>query len=128
MRLFNIASTDGQYEFKAESPGQTKFTFQSNNRFADTQGYLRKKQEGAYRIQAETKIQVTRETYENTIAPLIIYPDDVIIKFERFIPTRGTATGRFVFEKADFTQAFDSKDDNAYGEMNIVATEIIRTA
>lgn len=128
MANFKIETSDGVYSYQSPSPGQTKFPMDNNNKFADTQGFLRKKQNGQNRMRSETLIEVSRGTYENTIAPMLIYGDTVEITHERNIPLRGTNIGTFVLESAPITKAFDSDGgDDGMGEMKIVATEVITT-
>lgn len=128
MANFKIQSTDGVYVFQSSSPGKTKFPMENNNRFADTQGFLKKKQNGQNRMSSSTLIEVSRGTYENTIAPMLVYGDTVTITFERNIPLRGTNVGIFVFEKASITKEFDSDGgDASMGEMRVIATEVITT-
>jgi len=126
MTNYDIRTQDGAYVFTAIHPGKTKFALQTNNKFSNTQGYLRKKQGGKNRVQAVTLIDCTRGALENTIAPMIVYPDEVTVIFDRNIPLRGTNTGNFVFEKYKITQGFDTDGgDSAQGELEITVTEVI---
>jgi hypothetical protein len=127
---FQFNTVDNAYTWTAKTDGQTDYGLQNNNQASDTQGYLRKTQKGRNRILASVKIDVTESAYFNTIAPMVVYPQDVQCTFERNIPSRNTKTGRFTFENARFSEdnlQFDSSGSGD-GELILTFVEVLDVA
>lgn len=120
MANFTMTTVDSQFTFTAKTPGQTNFTLQNNNQASDTQGFLRKNQKGKNRIGASVKIDVTESAYFNTTAPMVVYPQDVNVTFERNIPGKNTPTGRFTFESQRFSRSELQFDSDGVGDAEII--------
>lgn len=126
MAEFIIATSDGTYSWNADDGDENntvniRFDPENNNAFADTQGFMRKKQEGYSRAKAKVKVALSRTEYEDIFAPMLVYPDYCEVTFDRNIPLRGTATGDFVFESMKVVQELAGP---VY-EVELVLTEII---
>ena len=80
MAEFIISTSDGTYTWDAATGDEnntvnSKFELENNNDLSDTQGYMRKKQEGYNRVKATVIVALSREEYEDTFAPMLVYPD-----------------------------------------------------
>lgn len=117
MANFSFNTVDNAYTWTAGSPGQTSFIPENNNQASDTQGFLRKTQKGKVRSRATVRIQLTESAFNNTIAPMLVYPQDVNCTFERNIPLRNTTVGRFTFENARHSQDTLQFGEDGIGEM-----------
>ena len=121
MAEFIITSTDSEYTYTSSIPVGIVFTPQNNASFANTQGYLRKKQVGKSRVQAMVTLLVSVSDYETTFIPSLAYASNFNVTFDRVIPSRGTATGEFVFETMAIKKEFG---DSTY-EIEIRLTEVL---
>ena len=124
---FTITSSDSAYSWVAENGEESntaniKFTAQNNNVSADTQGYMRKVQQGDNRVSAKVKLSLSIDEYEDTFLLMLIYPDYCIVTFDRNIPGKGSTSGNFVFEDMKIVQEFDDGDAV---EVELLLTEII---
>ncbi len=127
MALFSMTTVDNALSWNGSSPGQTSFIPETNNQNSDTQGFLRKSQKGKIRNRALVKIECTNSAFDNTIAPMLVYPADVNVAFERNIPLRNTNTGRFTFENAEPSQEdlqFESSNQGT-GEFILEFVEVL---
>jgi hypothetical protein len=105
MAKFVMTTVDSAYTWSVTGvEGLVNYNLENNNQASDTQGFLRKTQKGKNRIRADVRIQATESAYNNTIAPMVVYPQDVNVTFERNIPLRNTNIGRFTFEDARFSR------------------------
>ena len=124
---FSMYSSDSVYSWVAEDGEESntaniKFTAQNNNVSADTQGYMRKVQQGDNRVSAKVKLSLSIDEYEDTFLLMLIYPDYYIVTFDRNIPGNDTTVGNFVFEDMKLVQEFDDGDNV---EVELLLTEII---
>jgi hypothetical protein len=126
--MFTITTTDSAYTWTANTDGQVVFIPEINNQTSDTQGNLRKVQKGTLRNRAVVRIEMTNSAFDNTLAPMLEYPSDVNVTFERYIPKRNTNQGRFTFENmrpTEDTLQFDSSNEGT-GEFFLDFVEVIR--
>jgi hypothetical protein len=127
MANFSFTTVDSAYTWTAKTAGLVNFELINNNQASDTQGFLRKVQKGRNRINAIVRVEATESAYNNTIAPMVVYQQDVLVTFERNIPIRNTSTGRFTFENARFSEdnlQFDSTG-NGSGELIMSFVEVL---
>jgi hypothetical protein len=128
MAEFIIRTTDSTYSYNVSTQSgggsdtaKIDFSNQQNAKFSDTQGYQRKKQVGRNRIQAKVDIDVTQANYEDIFIPMDQYPTDVVVTFDRVIPTTGSTQGTFVLEKI---RKLRELPDSIYG-IELTLTEVL---
>jgi hypothetical protein len=125
MAEFIIETTDSNFSYTSTQAVNIKFESQTNNKMADTQGFLRKSQKGTRRIKATVKLTISRSDYEDTILPMEVYPGDVNVTFDRVIPNDSNSTqGRFVFERQSITA---EREAGSEYEIQIMLTEVLRS-
>jgi len=106
MAEFIIQSSDGTYTYNSLTAGNggcktatISFSNEANNKFSDTQGFLRKKQVGRNRVKVSVDLVVAQTDYENIFIPLDVYQDTVECTFDRNIPGKTSTQGTFILEK-----------------------------
>ena len=126
MAEFTMRTSDSVYSYDAASGEENTtaniiFELENNNVSADTQGYLRKLQQGANRVRARVTLALSQTEYEETFAPMLVYPDYCVVSFDRNIPLRNETAGNFVFEDMKIKQELSGP---AY-EVELILVEII---
>jgi hypothetical protein len=111
MSEFIIKTVDNAYLYESVIPVTVAFNPKNNIRTADTQGFLRKTQKGKIRHDVTVLLKVVRADYENTFLPMLEYPDDVYVTFDRTIPGRDSTSGTFTLEEMSIVQEFDNGDE-----------------
>jgi hypothetical protein len=107
MAEFIITTTDSEYTYNSPDAVGIKFNPKTNNKTSDTQGFLPKVQKGKLRYEPSVTLKVTRANYETIFLPMLEYSSDVNVTFDREIPGRNTATGRFIFYSMNIEKEFD---------------------
>jgi hypothetical protein len=106
MAEFIITTTDSQYTYNAltqtninSKTAEINFRPVNNNVTSKTQGFLPKVQKGTNRIDATVNLTVSNTDYEQIFLPMLIYPSNVNVTFDRNIPGKTTATQEMTFDK-----------------------------
>jgi len=125
MAEFEIRTTDNIFSLVTNNPQTTVFNPQTNNKTADTQGFLRKTQKGKVRIQAVVNLRLSQSDLENIITPMSVHPADVVVTFDRAIPLRGSKVGNFTFEDFKLIKELDGKVTGNEYEIELILTEVL---
>jgi hypothetical protein len=106
MAEFIISTTDNQYSYNAltqtnvkSKTAEIKFRPVNNNATSITQGFFPKVQKGTNRIDATVILIVSNTDYENIFIPMLVYPSNVNVTFDRNIPSKTTPTQVMTFDK-----------------------------
>lgn len=116
---FQVKTTDDVYTYTSTSrTASFRFEIQTNNKTADTQGYLRKIQKGASRVRAIVDHEFSQNDYENTMIPMLTYPSNVRLSADRNIPGTNSTGAEFTFESMKIVRELEGPE---YGiEMTFV--------
>ena len=104
-----IDTVDGQYTYTSNPQyGYPDFKWKviNNNKVSDTQGFLRKVEKGDSRIAVEIYITDTKANIEANLYPMLTYPSNINVTFDRTIPTKTTSTATFTFEDYEIKDEF----------------------
>lgn len=127
MSEFTVRTSDSVYSYDVADSAECKtanisFGIENNNVKSDTQGFLRKIQQGNTRINAKVILADSKARFESIIFPMLTYQDDLVCVFDRNIPLRTSDTANMVMEGYRVLQEFD--DANAY-EVELELTEVL---
>jgi len=120
---FDIETTDAEYSYTAVT-GQdviSNWTIKNNNKTSETQGYLIKVEKGDTRSEAIVSLTDTKTNLESNVLPMLTYPTNVSVTFDRNIPGRSTSSGTFAFSDYVIKQEFPNDEQ----EIEIKLIEVI---
>lgn len=111
---FTITTTDSQYTYTAltNNGGEAidEWQIKNNNKVSDTQGFLRKVEKGDTRVECLVSLTDTKTNLETNVIPMLTYPTNVNVTFDRNILGKTTNTGEFTFEDLTVRDEFPNDE------------------
>ena len=123
MSEFIITTTDSAYTYTSTIPVGIAFTLNNNNKVSSTQGYLVKIQKGQNRVQATVRLKVSTANYRTVFEPMLIYPSNVDVTFDRNIPGKSSTQMECVLSSMKIVQEFTGDEI----EIEITLIEVLTT-
>lgn len=121
-----LTTTDSAYTYTAlTSDGGDvieSWQIKNNNKASDTQGFLRKVEKGDIRVECIVSLADSKTNLEANVLPMLTYPTNVNVTFNRNILGKSTATGEFTIE--DYTIENEFNDGNSM-EIRIKLVEVL---
>lgn len=123
---FIMTTTDSSYTYTAlTSDGGDvieQWQIKNNNKTADTQGFLRKVEKGEIRVECIVSLADSKTNLEASVLPMLTYPTNVNVTFNRNILSKSTNSGEFTIE--DYTVEREFNDGNDM-EIRIKLVEVL---
>ena len=123
---FIITTTDNQFTYTAlTSDGGAvieSWQIKNNNKASNTQGFLRKIEKGDIRVECVISLTDFKANLEANVLPMLTFPANVTVTFNRNIPGKITKTGIFTMEDYTIKREFNN---GAEMEIDIKLVEVI---
>lgn len=122
---FTITTIDDEFTYTATSDKEVidQWVIKNNNKTSTTQGYLIKIEKGETRVESLVSLTDTKLNLETNLIPMLTYPANVTVTFNRNILGKQTKTGTFAFADLKIQNEFDNGAEEM--EVQIKLIEVI---
>ncbi len=123
---FIITTIDSAYTYTALTTDGgdviEQWQIKNNNKASDTQGFLRKVEKGDTRIESIVSLTDSKTNLETNVLPMLTYPTNVTVTFNRNILGKTTNVGTFTIEDLTVVNEFNNGADM---EITIKLVEVV---